>query len=96
MSDCNRSKIIEFLWMKRVFLLLISCIFLQAPQFSISAQSFTFISWNIKDFGQSRNDKEIHDIALLLRDADIIAIQEVVPKHPGGAQAVGRLAEELR
>ncbi|MBK7696391.1 MAG: endonuclease/exonuclease/phosphatase family protein [Saprospiraceae bacterium] len=62
----------------------------------VCTQSFNFISWNIKDFGQSRSDQEIHDIAHLLRNADLIAIQEVVAKHPGGAQAVARLTEELR
>lgn len=62
----------------------------------VCTQSFNMISWNIKDFGRSRSDQEIHDIALLLRNADLIAIQEVVAKHPGGAQAVARLTEELR
>lgn len=55
----------------------------------------TFISWNIKDFGQSRDDNEILAIAQLIRHADIVAIQEVVAKHPGGAQAVARLADQL-
>ena len=55
----------------------------------------TFISWNIKDFGQSRDDNEIRAIAQLIRHADIVAIQEVVAKHPGGAQAVARLVDQL-
>lgn len=63
--------------------------------FQLSAQSIELISWNIRDFGQSRDDQELKAIAQLLRDADIIAIQEVVAKHPGGAQAVARLADEL-
>ncbi|MCE2789643.1 MAG: endonuclease/exonuclease/phosphatase family protein [Saprospiraceae bacterium] len=53
------------------------------------------ISWNIRDFGQSRNDQEIEQIAGILKTADIICIQEVVAGHPGGAQAVGRLATAL-
>jgi deoxyribonuclease-1-like protein len=55
----------------------------------------TIISWNIKDFGQSRNDDEISAIARHVKHADIIAIQEVVAIHPGGAQAVARLADQL-
>ncbi|MBK9107308.1 MAG: endonuclease/exonuclease/phosphatase family protein [Saprospiraceae bacterium] len=60
------------------------------------ANSFILISWNIKDFGQSRDDKEMQMIADLIGHADVIAIQEVVAKHPGGAQAVGRLSEALK
>jgi endonuclease/exonuclease/phosphatase family metal-dependent hydrolase len=60
-----------------------------------SAQEITFVSWNLRDFGQSRDDNEINLIAKELRHADIVAIQEVVAKHPGGAQAVARLADEL-
>jgi len=59
------------------------------------AQDITFVSWNLRDFGQSRDDTEINLIAKELRHADIVAIQEVVAKHPGGAQAVARLADEL-
>src|SRR5690606_16086430 len=45
--------------------------------------------------GQSKSDEEIQQIAGLLKSADLIAIQEVVAKHPGGAQSIGRLAEAL-
>jgi len=55
----------------------------------------SIISWNIRDFGQSRDSNEIYQIAILLRDADLVAIQEVVAKHPGGAQAVARLVDQL-
>ncbi|MBP6235965.1 MAG: endonuclease/exonuclease/phosphatase family protein [Saprospiraceae bacterium] len=64
--------------------------------FSIATKAeITFISWNIKDFGKSRNDEEIKAIAKHIRHADILAIQEVVAKDPGGAQAVARLADQL-
>ncbi len=75
--------------------------YLFLPFFAIIAstqlfsQSINIISWNLKDFGQSRDAKEIELIAEQLRDADIVAIQEVVAKHPGGAKAVARLANEL-
>lgn len=62
---------------------------------SITGQNIKIISWNIKDFGKSRDSKEILNIAKLLRNADIVAIQEVVAKDPGGAQAVARLASQL-
>lgn len=57
--------------------------------------ALTLVSWNIRDLGGSKNDNEIHQIALILRDYDIVAIQEVVAKDPKGAQAVARLADEL-
>ncbi|GLR15877.1 endonuclease/exonuclease/phosphatase family protein [Portibacter lacus] len=62
---------------------------------SIFGQSLKIVSWNLKDFGQSRDDVEIELIAKEIRNADIVAIQEVVAKHPGGAQAVARLADQL-
>ncbi len=62
---------------------------------SVSSQSLTVLSWNLKDFGQSRDDQEIELIAKELRNFDIVAIQEVVAKHPGGAKAVARLADQL-
>lgn len=57
--------------------------------------ALTIVSWNIRDFGQSRTDQEIRAIAQVIRHADIVAIQEVVAIHPGGAQAVARLANQL-
>lgn len=59
------------------------------------AQDLSIISWNLKDFGQSRDDEEILLIAKEIKHADIVAIQEVVAKHPGGVQAVARLADQL-
>lgn len=71
-------------------LLLLALTLLQTPGL---AQT-TLISWNIRDFGQSKSDAEIRQIAQILRDADLVALQEVVA-GPGGAQAVARLADEL-
>lgn len=48
--------------------------------------NLTIVSWNIRDFGQSRNDQEIRDIAQVIRQADIVAIQKVVAKDPGGVK----------
>ncbi|NYJ28602.1 endonuclease/exonuclease/phosphatase family protein [Allomuricauda sp. ARW1Y1] len=52
------------------------------------------LSWNIKDFGRTKNSEELNEIAEIVRDADILAIQEVVAGY-GGAQAVAKLADIL-
>jgi len=59
-----------------------------------SAQTLTLLSWNLKDLGNSRDAAEIRIIAETMRNADIVAIQEVVAGD-GGAQAVARLVTEL-
>src|SRR5690349_10412003 len=51
-------------------------------------------SWNIRDFGQSKNKEEIEFIANTLKGFDIVTIQEVVA-GPEGAKAVARLHDEL-
>jgi endonuclease/exonuclease/phosphatase family metal-dependent hydrolase len=53
------------------------------------------LSWNLLDFGKSKSDTVIEFIAQTVKDYDIVLIQEVVAKDPGGAQAVGRLGEAL-
>ena len=52
-------------------------------------------SWNIQDIGKSKSDLEIGFMANTIKDFDIVAIQEVVAKDPGGAQAIARLADAL-
>ena len=83
-------QLVMHLYCKGIFLLLL--LFLSS---SGVCQELSVVSWNLKDFGQSRDDQEIRLIAQELRDADIVAIQEVVAKHPGGAKAVARLADQL-
>ena len=80
--------IIKF-WRASLFLLLLA---IPAHPFS---QSITLISWNIQDCGQTKSDEEILAIAKIISNADIVAIQEVVAKHPGGAQSIGRLGDAL-
>lgn len=53
------------------------------------------LSWNIKDLGRTKNAEEILQIAKIIREFDIVAIQEVVAKDPAGAQAVAKIADEL-
>ena len=52
-------------------------------------------SWNLMDFGKSKSDTEIEFIANTVKNYDIVLIQEVVAKDPGGAQAVSRLGDAL-
>ncbi|WP_289064197.1 endonuclease/exonuclease/phosphatase family protein [uncultured Zobellia sp.] len=59
-----------------------------------SQEQISLISWNIQDFGKTKNSEELDRMADILRDADIVAIQEVVSGY-GGAQAVAKLADNL-
>ncbi|GIV44089.1 MAG: hypothetical protein KatS3mg035_1212 [Bacteroidia bacterium] len=52
------------------------------------------VSWNIANFGGSKDDAEISYIAKKLRNADIVAIQEIAV-GPKGAQAIAKLVDEL-
>jgi len=55
---------------------------------------FNLISWNIQDFGKTKSSEELDQIAEIIREADIVAIQEVVAGY-GGAQAVAKLTDIL-
>ncbi len=59
-----------------------------------SQEQISLISWNIRDFGRTKSSEELDRMAEILRDADIVAIQEVVAGY-GGAQAVAKLADNL-
>lgn len=52
-------------------------------------------SWNIRDLGRTKTPEDIHQIATILRDFDVVALQEVVAKDPAGAQAVAKIVDEL-
>jgi deoxyribonuclease-1-like protein len=52
------------------------------------------LSWNIENLGKSKSDTTIVYIANILKNYDLVAIQEVVAGY-GGAQAVAKLADEL-
>ena len=62
--------------------------------YSATSQTLSICSWNLKDFGQTKTDKQIDFIAHTLRNYDIIAIQEVVA-GPGGPKAVAKLIDAL-
>jgi deoxyribonuclease-1-like protein len=70
-------------------------LFLVLLQFNVSSQeAISIISWNIRDFGRTKSNEELDEMAEIVRDADIVAIQEVVAGY-GGAQAVAKLADNL-
>lgn len=51
-------------------------------------------SWNLQNFGKTKREAEIGFMANMLKDFDLVAIQEVVAGY-GGSQAVARLANAL-
>ena len=59
-----------------------------------SSAEISLCSWNLKDFGKTKDATEIKFIATTIKEYDIIAIQEVVAGD-GGAQAVARLSDQL-
>jgi len=52
------------------------------------------LSWNIENLGSSKSDSTIVFIANILKNYDVVALQEVVAGD-GGAQTVAKLADEL-
>ena len=52
------------------------------------------LSWNVENLGSSKSDKDIAIIVKIIKDYDVVALQEVVA-GAGGAQAVAKLANEL-
>jgi endonuclease/exonuclease/phosphatase family metal-dependent hydrolase len=52
------------------------------------------VSWNLYNWGRTKDDQEIAIAAETLRDADLVAVQEVVTSPPG-AQAIGKLDQAL-
>lgn len=61
----------------------------------LSAQNIGVVTWNIQDLGRSKGPEELEQMAEILRDYDLVAIQEVVGKDPAGAKAVATLADLL-
>ncbi len=59
-----------------------------------NAETIKVLSWNLYNFGKSKDAQEIEYIAKKLRDYDIVAIQEVSTSLYG-IRAVGKLADEL-
>jgi deoxyribonuclease-1-like protein len=62
---------------------------------SSNTEALKIATWNIRDLGRTKDANEILQIANIIRDIDIVAIQEVVAKDPAGAQAVAKIVDEL-
>jgi len=75
---------------KRFYLLILLIFAIQTLLANVS-----MCSWNLQDFGKTKNQAELEFIANTLKSYDVIAIQEVVAADPGGAQAVARLVDIL-
>ncbi|MEZ4852190.1 MAG: hypothetical protein R3B93_26990 [Bacteroidia bacterium] len=52
----------------------------------LSAQTFSIMTWNIQDLGRTKTDDEIEMMAEVMKNYDIIAVQEVVGADYAGAQ----------
>ncbi|MEC3966232.1 hypothetical protein [Flagellimonas halotolerans] len=77
--------------LKRISFLVLICF--QCVLFA-QTEEIQLVSWNIKDFGRTKNTDELNQIAEIVRDLDILAVQEVVSGN-GGAQAVAKLTDLL-
>lgn len=51
-------------------------------------------SWNLQNFGKTKTESEINYVAEVLKNFDVVALQEIVAGS-GGSKAVVRLAEQL-
>lgn len=81
------------------YILILHCLFFLlylSPNYAFQKESnLKILTWNIQDLGRTKDDSEIHFIAEILKDYDLVAIQEIVAKDPAGAKAVTRIADEL-
>jgi endonuclease/exonuclease/phosphatase family metal-dependent hydrolase len=66
----------------------------EAPPSEGDTPHLRLVTWNLYNFGRTKDDQEIEIAAETLRDADLVAVQEVVTSPPG-AQALGKLDREL-
>jgi deoxyribonuclease-1-like protein len=81
--------------MRRVKFIWIIALLMGGRAFSqAGSEGFSVLSWNIRDFGPSKDSVALALIARTVGAYDAVAIQEVVA-NPGGAQTVARLADML-
>jgi len=96
--DFNKIQRIRLTYKTKKIFVFILCFIFFSINYSFLNQSERVInicSWNLMNFGKSKSDAEIEFIANTIKSYDIVLIQEVVAKDPGGAQAVARLEEAL-
>lgn len=75
--------------------IIITILFISITTLLLAQTSISILTWNIKDLGRSKKESEIKIITTVMKDYDLIAIQEVVAKDPAGAQKVAEIAELL-
>lgn len=76
-------------------LLLIFSMLLSVRVFAQGSENcLRIMSWNIKDFGKTKDSLELAFISDVIRSYDIVTIQEVVAGK-GGPEAVVRLVQQL-
>ncbi len=56
----------------------------------LASSQVKITTWNLENFGKSKSDSALVYIANVLKDSDVVAIQEVVAGY-GGAQAIAKL-----
>ena len=61
---------------------------------TLSIAQVKIMTWNLQNVGKSKTDENIAYIAKVMKQADVIAIQEVVT-NPSGAQTIAKISEEL-
>jgi endonuclease/exonuclease/phosphatase family metal-dependent hydrolase len=57
---------------------------------------YKFVSWNLENFGRSKTDAALQLMVQVLRDADIVAIQEVNAGNEFGVGKVGEMVDMLK
>lgn len=58
------------------------------------SQDVSIVSWNIRDMGKTKDSSEIYFMASVIKDYDIVAIQEVVTSKYG-VKAISSLVKEM-
>lgn len=69
--------------------------FLAVTLLLFAQDGISILTWNIKDLGRTKDETEIKVIAKIIKDYDLIAIQEIVAKDPAGAQKVAEIVDFL-
>jgi len=60
-----------------------------------SQESLRLLSWNIQNLGQEKTSEQVEQIASVLCDYDLVAIQQIDAKGQSGENAVNRLINVL-
>ena len=89
-SQPNHHRITNFSIMKQLLQKTTFLLFLIFAQATGMGGNISMCTWNLKDFGNTKNDSEIKYIAGILKNYDINAIQEVVAKSGGTSPKPGK------